>query len=237
MMGSQFRAQVFASMRFNDHGPMAEAKLLGASSRRKASTCTSSRRCPARASIRPCSGPWRNATRSWRWRRDYGADTGNTASTYHEVRTWKEEYQPKDKPLIPLRMVSQRARLFVFSVLTRSRRFAPPWDDAFEHERQPGELFGSNSSSTTWIKGEPMPRELVDEVLRGLGLSVNPSRRGLSGTGRWRRERASSGLMGGDFGWWEMPPRFRRAIIGSYELARRELAASRAALISTSGGV
>ena len=38
--------------------------------------------------------------------RDYGANTGNTASTYHEVRTWKEEYQPKDKPLIPLRMVS-----------------------------------------------------------------------------------------------------------------------------------
>ena len=37
---------------------------------------------------------------------DYGADTGNTASTYHEVRTWKGEYQ--SKPLIPLRMVSAR---------------------------------------------------------------------------------------------------------------------------------
>ena len=36
--------------------------------------------------------------------KDYGANTGNTASTYHEVRTWKGEY--KSKPLIPLRMVS-----------------------------------------------------------------------------------------------------------------------------------
>ena len=40
--------------------------------------------------------------------KDYGADTGNTASTYHEVRMWKEKYQPKGKPLIPLRMVSAR---------------------------------------------------------------------------------------------------------------------------------
>ena len=36
---------------------------------------------------------------------DYGADTGNTASTFHEVRTWKEEYLPQGKPLIPIRMV------------------------------------------------------------------------------------------------------------------------------------
>ena len=37
--------------------------------------------------------------------KDYGADTGNTASTFHEVRTWKEEYLPQGKPLIPIRMV------------------------------------------------------------------------------------------------------------------------------------
>ena len=35
--------------------------------------------------------------------KDYGADTGNTASTFYEVRTWKEKYA--GKPLIPLRMV------------------------------------------------------------------------------------------------------------------------------------
>ena len=44
-----------------------------------------------------------------------------------------------------------------------------PWDDEFEHETG-RELFGSNLLALTWIKGEPMPRELVDEVLRGLGL-------------------------------------------------------------------
>ena len=36
---------------------------------------------------------------------DYGADTGNTASTFHELRTWRQEYLPNGKPLIPLRMV------------------------------------------------------------------------------------------------------------------------------------
>ena len=44
-----------------------------------------------------------------------------------------------------------------------------PWDEAFEHETG-RELFGSNLLALTWIKGEPMPRELVDEILRGLGL-------------------------------------------------------------------
>ena len=31
-------------------------------------------------------------------------------------------------------------------------------------------LFGSNLLALTWIKGEQMPRDFVDEVLRGLGL-------------------------------------------------------------------
>ena len=44
-----------------------------------------------------------------------------------------------------------------------------PWGDKFEHET--GEkLFGSNLLALTWIKGETMPRELVNEILRGLGL-------------------------------------------------------------------
>ena len=38
-------------------------------------------------------------------RAQYGADTGNTASTFHEVRRWKQEHQAENKPLIPLRMV------------------------------------------------------------------------------------------------------------------------------------
>ena len=31
-------------------------------------------------------------------------------------------------------------------------------------------LFGSNLLALTWIKGEAMPDELVNEILRGLGL-------------------------------------------------------------------
>ena len=44
-----------------------------------------------------------------------------------------------------------------------------PWGSEFEHETA-RELFGSNLLALTWIKGEPMPGQLVDEILRGLGL-------------------------------------------------------------------
>ena len=44
-----------------------------------------------------------------------------------------------------------------------------PWGDEFDHETA-RELFGSNLLALTWTKGEPMPSELVDEILRGLGL-------------------------------------------------------------------
>ena len=55
-------------------------------------------------------------------------------------------------------------------LLTRRHPFVQiPWTDKFEHEAA-RELFGSNLMALTWIKGEPMPRGLVDEILRGLGL-------------------------------------------------------------------
>ena len=44
-----------------------------------------------------------------------------------------------------------------------------PWGDEFEHETA-RELFGSNLLALSWIRGEPMPGELVDEILRGLGI-------------------------------------------------------------------
>ena len=44
-----------------------------------------------------------------------------------------------------------------------------PWGDEHEHETA-RELFGSNVLALTWIKGEPMPGELVNDILRGLGL-------------------------------------------------------------------
>ena len=53
--------------------------------------------------------------------KDYGADTGNSASTFHEVRTWRARYEPEGKPLIPLRMVRAAA--------------APVSDDAAERQR------------------------------------------------------------------------------------------------------
>ena len=75
-----------------------------------------------------------------------------------------------------------------------------PWDDDFDHETA-RELFGSNLLALTWIKGEPMPRELVDEVLRGLGLEreSEPQRaerlssRSLSMSGGLGRSRGRSG--------------------------------------------
>ena len=57
-----------------------------------------------------------------------------------------------------------------------------PWGDDFEHQTG-RELFGSNLLALTWIKGEAMPGELVDEILRGLGLERE--------TDEHRRERVS----------------------------------------------
>ena len=44
-----------------------------------------------------------------------------------------------------------------------------PWGDEFEYETG-RELFESNLLALTWIKGESMPGELVEEILRSLGL-------------------------------------------------------------------
>ena len=112
MMESEFRAQVFASMRFNDHGPMAEAKLLRGKLAAQGVHLHIIAPLPGESidkavfgTMAKCDGFLAMATK------DYGANTGNTASTYHEVRTWREEYQPKGKPMIPLRMVRERARI------------------------------------------------------------------------------------------------------------------------------
>ena len=102
--------------------------------------------------------------------KDYGADTGNTASTFYEVRTWKEQYQPAGKPLIPLRMVRLPALVSVRVRITQTLRCSQiPWTDEFEHETA-RELFGSNLLALTWLKGETMPDDLIDDILRALGL-------------------------------------------------------------------
>ncbi len=123
MLESQFRAQVFASMRFSAIGPEAEAKLLrgklasqgvhlhiisllaGESITR--GVFETMAKCDAfiamgtkdvRARVSVCCALTLGCAQ-------YGQDTGNPAATFHEVRVWREQYEPEGKPLIPLRMV------------------------------------------------------------------------------------------------------------------------------------
>ena len=44
-----------------------------------------------------------------------------------------------------------------------------PWEEDFTHSTA-RELFGSNLLALTWIKGEPLPDDLVNDILRGLEL-------------------------------------------------------------------
>ena len=64
---------------------------------------------------------------------------------------------------------SARAFVFVRCVDTEHAVAQIPWDEQFDHETG-RVLFGSNLLALTWIKGEAMPGDLVEEVLRGLGL-------------------------------------------------------------------
>ena len=47
-----------------------------------------------------------------------------------------------------------------------------PWDEEFDHPKA-RELFGSNLLVLTWIKGEPLPDGLVDDILKALKLERN----------------------------------------------------------------
>ena len=60
-----------------------------------------------------------------------------------------------------------------------------PWGEQFEHGAAHS-VFETNLLALTWIKGEPMPDGLVDEILRGLGLERE--------TEVQRRTRMSSGV-------------------------------------------
>ena len=44
-----------------------------------------------------------------------------------------------------------------------------PWGEEFTYPAA-RELFGSNLLVLTWIKGEPLPGDLVSDILGGLGL-------------------------------------------------------------------
>ena len=67
-----------------------------------------------------------------------------------------------------------------------------PWADDYSHATG-RELFGSNLLALTWIKGEAMPGELVDEILRGLGLERETNeqqRQRVSMRAKMRRDQA-----------------------------------------------
>ena len=73
-----------------------------------------------------------------------------------------------------------------------------PWSDEFDHETG-RELFGSNLLALTWIKGEPMPSGLVDDVLRGLGIERTEDTQGRERRSM-RRSLRQGGLAGGSSG-------------------------------------
>ena len=101
----------------------------------------------------------------------YGQDTGNPAATFHEVRVWKKEHEPKGKPLVPLRMVRVVRSCVCSGESSCVMRLLSqiPWGDEFTWPCA-RELFGSNLLVLTWIKGEPLPGELMDDILKAIGL-------------------------------------------------------------------
>ena len=50
------------------------------------------------------------------------------------------------------------------------RAAALPWGEEFDFPTA-RELFGSNLLVLTWIKGEPLPAELVEDILKSIGLA------------------------------------------------------------------
>ena len=44
-----------------------------------------------------------------------------------------------------------------------------PWGEEFDWPTA-RELFGSNLLVLTWIKGEPLPSDLVDDILKAIGV-------------------------------------------------------------------
>lgn len=83
---------------------------------------------------------------------DYGADTGNPASTHHEVQYWLNECKMMDKSrkTILLRMT--------------------PWEQRFDNLTA-RVLFGQNEFTLPWLLGEPMPSDLVGNIVKALEVT------------------------------------------------------------------
>ena len=88
---------------------------------------------------------------------DYGENTGNSASTYEES---KNAMNTPGKKIIPLRMI--------------------PFNQEFKH-LQARVIFRKNLMFSTWIEGQPMPTNVVDDILNAITTtSENPSPTGTS---------------------------------------------------------
>ena len=69
--------------------------------------------------------------------------------------------------------------------------FQIPWGDEFEHKTAQ-DLFASNLVCLEWIKSEPMPGKLVDEILRALGMARIVNRSLAPGSSTSRRHTSPS---------------------------------------------
>jgi len=83
---------------------------------------------------------------------EYGEDTGNKASTHHEVLHW--EGYCKDRPMIPLRMI--------------------PFSEDHRHTTA-RRVFNPDNSQLLWLKDTPLPSGLAAEIKRILVKTVGTS--------------------------------------------------------------
>ena len=79
--------------------------------------------------------------------KDYAQSTGNPAATDQELAYFQSALMKRGKALIPLRMIS--------------------WDEEFD-EIPARVLFNTNKLTLTWILGDPMPDDLVADIVRVL---------------------------------------------------------------------
>ena len=196
ILESEFRAQVFASMRFSASGPEAEAKLLrgklasqgvhlhiisllaGESITR--SVFDTMAKCDAfiamatkdvrgRVSCHLCAltSPPRAV---WTRHRQPRGDVSRSARVEGGARARGQAADPAAHGAL-LRF-SPRVRRPAMTSLLRHAQI--PWEKEFKYPTA-RELFGSNLLVLTWIKGEPLPAELVGDILKAIGLERETS--------------------------------------------------------------
>ena len=81
--------------------------------------------------------------------KDYGEDTGNSASTFYESMYVEGLTGEDKKKIIRIRMI--------------------PFEESFAY-MQGKTFFGMNDLQLPWQIGEPMPAELVDKIVDAMGL-------------------------------------------------------------------